>query len=180
MDSSSISIVASPNTSSCYNYYDVFINHRGPDVKKTFATDLYHALTKHGLRVFLDIEELLEGDKLNSQIESAIRTTAVQIAIFSPRYALSSWCLNELLYIFDMLERGSTILPVFYNVKPSDLRWATGLYAESLRSLENEKTFDFQSHQEKPRYDSDNIEKWRKALFDAANICGFHLDSYNG
>ena len=134
MDSSSISIVASPNTSSCYNYYDVFINHRGPDVKKTFATDLYHALTKHGLRVFLDIEELLEGDKLNSQIESAIRTTAVQIAIFSPGYALSSWCLNELLYMFGMLERGSTILPVFYNVKPSDLWWPTRLYAKSKRS----------------------------------------------
>ena len=114
MDSSSISIVASPNTSNCYNYYDVFINHRRPDVKKTFATDLYHALTKHGLRVFLDIEELLEGDKLNSQSESAIRTAAVQIAIFSPGYALSSWCLNELLYMFEMLERGSTILPVFY------------------------------------------------------------------
>jgi Leucine-rich repeat (LRR) protein len=46
--------------------------------------------------------------------------------------------------------------------------------------MEEKKTFDYQTRQEKPRYDSDIIEKWRKALYDAANISGFDLETYNG
>lgn len=85
------------------NNYDVFINHRGPDVKKTLASHLYHRLLVHGLQIFLDFEELQEGDNLTSQIEGAIRTTSVHIVIFSTNYAESNWCLNELLL---MLESG--------------------------------------------------------------------------
>lgn len=76
-------------------YFDVFISHRGPDVKKTLASHLYHRLLVHGLRVFLDYQELQEGDKLTSQIEGAIRSASVNIAIFSANYAESSWCMNE-------------------------------------------------------------------------------------
>jgi hypothetical protein len=80
--------------------------------------------------------------------------------------------------MFEMLEWGSTIFPVFYDVKPSDLRY--GVYAGSLRFLEEKKTFDFQTRQAKPRYDSEIIRKWRKALSDAADISGFELETYNG
>lgn len=110
------STIAYPNNN---YYYDVFINHRGSDVKNTFASHLYRRLVLHGFRVFLDKQELQEGDSLTSQIQGAIRTASVQIAVFSPNYAGSSWCLDELLLI---LKTGATIIPVFYNVKPSDLR----------------------------------------------------------
>lgn len=158
--------------------YDVFINHRGPDVKNEFATELYHALCRYGLRVFLDIEELEEGDKITSEIDGAIRTASVQIAIFSPDYASSSWCLNELLLMLEMLKSGSTILPIFYNVEPSDLRHKK--YVVSLRSLAGKETIDFQTQVKKPRYEADLIEKWKNALSDAADISGFNLRTYNG
>jgi Cdc6-like AAA superfamily ATPase len=69
---------------------------------------------------------------MTPQIEGAIRTASVHVAIFSPRYAESSWCLKELV---QMLESGSTIIPVFYNVEPSDLRWTRGGDRDYARTL---------------------------------------------
>ncbi|GLJ24536.1 hypothetical protein SUGI_0468790 [Cryptomeria japonica] len=79
-----------------FTVYDVFINHRGPDVKRTLASLIYHRLEAHGLRVFLDEQELQVGDSLTPAIKSAISTASVQIAIFSKTYAQSTWCLDEL------------------------------------------------------------------------------------
>nr|QEH91620.1 putative TIR-NBS-LRR protein [Pinus monticola] len=187
-----------------YNVYDIFINHRGPGSKKPFATDLYNRLCKHGLRAFLDVDELREGGGLTSQIEGAIRTASVQIAIFSPRYAESEWCLKELVL---MLKSKKPIIPVFYRVSPSELRWTQretglcdtllrllprflrnlclpivedGVYARSLRQLEEKKTIDRQSRQKKLRYDSNTIKEWRDALLNVADISGFDMEAYNG
>ena len=101
---------SSPSTS-----YEVFINDRGLDVKTTFASYLYRRLTSFGLQVFLDKPELEEGRTFPSQIEAAIQSATIHIAIFSPTYAQSVWCLNELI---QMINSGATILPVFYNIEP--------------------------------------------------------------
>lgn len=158
--------------------FDVFINHRGPDVKRTLATDLHHGLCKHDLRVFLDERELQEGDNITPQIESAIRTSSVHIAIFSPGYADSQWCLDELVLMVESMHKSrSTIIPVFYGVKPSELRWVrtnNGVYAGALCRLKA-KTSDGQ-----PRYNSDVLEKWRNALSEVAEIKGFDRGTYNG
>jgi len=129
----------SSSASAHSNYsYDVFLNHRGTDVKKTFASHLYRRLLSYGFRVFLDQPEMQRGEKINPQIEGAIETASVHVAIFSPGYADSRWCLDELVL---MLKSGATIIPVFYNVKPSDLRWTDKskytdrVYAEALRIL---------------------------------------------
>eukprot|EP00253_Pinus_taeda_P019579 PITA_19579 len=159
--------------------FDIFINHRGPDVKNTFASHLYHRLNSFGLKVFLDREELQQGEYFNSQIEGAIRTASVHVAIFSARYAESTWCLNELL---TMLESQGTIIPVFYHVKPSELRWTKGkdgVYARDLQKLEEKTTDDPQSSGKKPRHDSATIEQWRKALSTVSEISGFELASFN-
>lgn len=82
-----------------------------------------------------------------------------------------------------MVESRSTIIPVFYGVKPSDLRWTkgeNGVYAQALRRLEEKKILDPQTHQEKQRYDYNTVEKWRKDLFDVAEISGFELEANNG
>eukprot|EP00253_Pinus_taeda_P002727 PITA_02727 len=151
--------------------YQVFLNHRGPDVKEGLATDIYNGLKKLGLSVFLDQPELQRGEKLKPQIEGAIRTASVHVAIFSPNYAQSRWCLDELV---QMLESGSTIIPVFYKVEPADLRHTRGgdrVYARHLGELEAKRTSDSQE----PRYDPETIEKWRNALSAVADIVGFEL-----
>lgn len=159
---------SSTSTSTSTSNYDVFINHRGPDVKKTFASHLYRRLLLHGFRVFLDQQEMQAGDRVISQIEGAIATASVHIAILSPRYAESKWCLDELLL---MLKSGATIIPIFFNVKPSDLRWAgqDGVYNQALKK-----------HEEKRRYDSQTLENWRKALSDVSSLSGFELEGCKG
>jgi len=169
MASSSTS--ASPSTRDSYH---VFINHRGCDVKKTFATHLYSALLSHGLRAFLDNKELTVGENFPSEIIEAITNASVHVGIFSERYAQSEWCLRELVY---MLDSGAPIVPVFYHVEPAVLRWTQGrgLYAEALGKLEEKKTRDPETHEEKRRYDPSTIEKWREALSRVSEISGLDL-----
>ena len=125
----------SSSTSSCNSYrHDVFISHRGPDVKKTFASHLYRRLLSHGLTAFLDYEELQVGRNFETEIKEAIRTASVHVAIFSERYAESEWCLKELVL---MLKTGALIIPVFHNVQPTVLRCtrADGIYAQAFDNI---------------------------------------------
>eukprot|EP00253_Pinus_taeda_P025552 PITA_25552 len=180
-------------------FYDVFINHRGADVKKTFASSLYYFLRFCGLRVFLDKEEMQQGEELTSQIEAAIATASVHVAILSPAYAESKWCLDELV---SMMNSGKPIIPVFYGIKPADLRRRTraidgmfakilrivqwwsrgkaGVYEQALLNLEKKKTFDPETNKGKPRYQPSTIENWRKALSRVADISGCELEACNG
>eukprot|EP00253_Pinus_taeda_P013384 PITA_13384 len=54
-------------------------------------------------------------------------------------------------------------------VVPTRRTGKDGRYAEALRK-----------HEEKNRYDSETIQKWREALCTAANISGFELKQFNG
>eukprot|EP00253_Pinus_taeda_P005269 PITA_05269 len=159
---------SSSSASTSYPRYDVFINHRGSDVKNTFASHLYQRLRDHGLWVFLDKPELEPGHEFQSQIEAAIRVASVQIAIFSPAYAESKWCLDELVL---MVKSRAPIVPIFYNVEPFEVRWnhKKGVYAEALKKLE-----------QKTRHDSATIQGWRDALSHVADISGLELKNFNG
>ncbi|GLJ45652.1 hypothetical protein SUGI_0960930 [Cryptomeria japonica] len=130
--------------------YDVFINHRGPDVKHTLAVTLYNTLSAMGLRVFLDKEELKLGDYLPKEIEEAMHSALLHIAIFSQNYAQSPWCLAELSY---MLKTGTQIIPIFYHLQPGDIRHEKGMYADA-----------FSRHKKKGRYSSEKIQEWKNAV----------------
>jgi hypothetical protein len=68
-----------------------------------------------------------------------------------------------------MLESNAPIIPVFYRVKPAEVRWMLGLYGEYL-----------QKHETKGRYDPNTIKKWRNALHQVASNSGFELETCNG
>ncbi|GLJ33641.1 hypothetical protein SUGI_0676310 [Cryptomeria japonica] len=130
--------------------YDVFINHRGPDVKDTLAATLYKTLTDMGLRVFLDKNELQLGDFLPIEIEEAMRSASLHVAIFSQNYAESPWCLAELSF---MIKTGTKIVPVFYHVETDVVRYAKEVYAKA-----------FSRHEEKGRYTLEKLQEWKDAL----------------
>lgn len=156
------------------NYkYNIFLNHRGSDTKDTIASDLYRWLTFFGLQVFLDLWEMKVGEKISTQIKEAIASASLHFAIFSPRYAESVWCLEELRLMF---ESNKPIIPIFYKVKPADLRLAQehkGAYAAALKKHENEIAWDGQ-----PLHNSTTVGKWRNALSRAAGLSG--LEVFNG
>ncbi|CAL1352825.1 unnamed protein product [Linum trigynum] len=98
---------------------DVFINHRGIDTKRTVVTLLYDQLARLRLRPFLDNKSMKPGDKLFDSINRAIRQCKVGVAVFSPRYCESYFCLHELAL---MMESRKKVIPIFCDVKPSELR----------------------------------------------------------
>lgn len=113
-----------------------------------------------------------EGHNISCQIENAISGASVHVAILSPTYAQSKWCLDEL---FLMKNSGAFIIPVFYKVDPSMVRWTVkdGAFAEALRQHEQKTTHDPGTGKQKPRYSSDTIQNWRNALSYVADLSGF-------
>uniref|UniRef100_A0A6N2ND01 TIR domain-containing protein n=1 Tax=Salix viminalis TaxID=40686 RepID=A0A6N2ND01_SALVM len=98
---------------------NVFINHRGIDTKRTVATLLYDHFYRLNLHPFLDSKNMKPGDKLFDNINGAIRKCKVGVAVFSPRYCESYFCLHELAL---MMESRKKVIPIFCDVKPSQLR----------------------------------------------------------
>ncbi|KAG0579103.1 hypothetical protein KC19_4G073200 [Ceratodon purpureus] len=147
--------------------YDVFLNHRGPDSKRTFISHLYEALCEAGHPPFLDAKSLVKGTAAFSSINEAISGTLVHVAILSPRYAESKYCLNELC---EMLATGKPIIPVFYNVKPKDLRHVEvygGLFYEA-----------FLRHS--TRRGCEEVSRWKEALQAVSELKGLSLSDCNG
>ncbi|KAG4178148.1 hypothetical protein ERO13_A10G023300v2 [Gossypium hirsutum] len=98
---------------------DIFINHCGVDTKRTIAGLLHGHLFRLGLRPFLDSMNMKPGDKLFGKIDLAIRSCKLGVAIFSPNYCDSYFCLHELALLMECKKR---VVPIFYDVKPSQLR----------------------------------------------------------
>ena len=98
---------------------DVFINHRGIDTKRNVAGLLYDNLTRMRIRSFLDSMNMKPGDRLFDHIDKAILGCKVGVAVFSPRYCQSYFCLHELALLMESKKR---VVPIFYDVKPSQLR----------------------------------------------------------
>lgn len=98
---------------------DVFINHRTVDTRRSVVRLLYNHLMQKGCKPFLDAENLRPGDRLLDTIDESIRGCNVGVAVFSPRYCESYFCLHELSLF---METKKPIVPIFYDVKPSQLR----------------------------------------------------------
>ncbi|KAH9288753.1 hypothetical protein KI387_032870 [Taxus chinensis] len=145
--------------------YDAFISHRGPDVKETLASELFNSLQDSGYRAFLDSEEIQGGDSIPTTLHNAICSSLVQIAIFSPGYAHSKWCLDELVLMLQQSE--ALFIPVFYGVPPWHLRHIEkGSYAAA-----------FSEYETKGRY-LDKLGAWKKALNSASDVAGYELSKH--
>ena len=157
----------SPSSSSTHQWkYEVFLSFRGEDTRNNFTDHLYDALDRRGIITFRD-EEGLERGKSISNLFKAIKESQFAIIILSKNYASSKWCLDELAKIVKCSkETGLIILPVFYDVDPSDVRNQTGTFKQAF--IDHQKCFE------------DNIEKvetWRAALREVAGISGWHLQN---
>ena len=78
----------------------------------------------------------------------------------------------------DPIMGAEPIIPIFYAVKPSTLRDAVdgkGTFDASLRTLEGETITDCHTRLPKPRYDTETVNKWRKALSQVADLKGLEI-----
>ncbi|XP_022734198.1 TMV resistance protein N-like [Durio zibethinus] len=150
--------------------YEVFLSFRGEDTRKNFTDHLYTALIRAGVNTFRD-NELSRGKDISSELLKAIQESKISIVVFSKGYAYSRWCLNELVKIIECKETiEQIVIPIFYDVDPSEVRKQTGGYAKA-----------FAEHEEHFEANMEMIKRWRTALSDAADLSGWNLqDAANG
>ncbi|XP_031263725.1 TMV resistance protein N-like [Pistacia vera] len=145
--------------------YDVFLSFRGEDTRNNFTDHLHVALKKSGITVFKDDIELEKGKSTSLELYKAIEESRISIIVSSRNYASSTWCLNELVKIFQcMMTMKHTVFPIFYDVDPSVVRKQTGTFQEA-----------FSKHEETFRENMEKVQKWRAALIEVANLSGWCL-----
>ena len=86
----------------------------------------------------------------------------MSIIVFSENYASSTWCLDELAKIVECKKNDQLVRPVFYNVNPSEIRNQNGKFGKALAK-----------HGKKGK-DKKEVQRWRNALQEAANMSGWH------
>ena len=137
MDSKSSS---SSSSSSRKWKYDVFLSFRGEDTRKSFTDHPYTTLKQKGVFTFREDKNLERGKPNSPELLKAIEESMFAVVILSENYAFSTWCLDELVKIIECKkEMGQTVVPIFYDVDPSEVRKQIGTYAQAFD--EHEKHF---------------------------------------
>lgn len=145
----------------------MFLSFRGEDTRRTFTGSLYHGLRQRGINVFIDDEELRRGEEISLALLQAIEESRISIIVFSQNYANSKWCLDELVKILECWRtKGQLVWPVFYHVDPSAVRHQRESFGTAMAE-----------HEVRFKGDVGKLQKWKEALFDAANLSGWSLNN---
>ncbi|KAF8022663.1 hypothetical protein BT93_F0241 [Corymbia citriodora subsp. variegata] len=162
---------SSSSSSSCSHQWnhDVFVSFRGHDLRKNFISHLFHGLDQAGIDHFSDNDREDTGEEIQGKLFKAIRHSRFALVVFSPNYAESKWCLNELVEILECRKlfksRGHVVVPIFHGVNTADVSNLTSgsEFARGFERLCRNKRDDVQ------------IQIWRDALAEAKHLSGFDL-----
>ncbi|KAK2977709.1 hypothetical protein RJ640_013727, partial [Escallonia rubra] len=145
----------------------------GIDTRLTFADHLYTALKGAGFCTFRDEEEIDRGEEIELEIKKAIPRSRSSVVVFSDNYASSGWCLDELVMIMERKRTSKhVVLPVFYHVNPTDVRYQKGSFGKAF--ARHEERFEAG----KMGFEEEWMERrkgWTKALKDAADLGGMDI-----
>ncbi|CAN7123179.1 disease resistance protein TAO1 isoform X2 [Brassica rapa] len=99
-----------------------------------FLSHLRHALARQSITCFIDNQEEERTEKRKQlsakKVLHAIPESKVAVVVLSKNYASSSWSLNELA---EIMETNLMMVPVYYEVDISDVRYQKGSFGEDLR-----------------------------------------------
>ncbi|XP_070680801.1 TMV resistance protein N-like [Malus domestica] len=99
---------------------------------------------------------------------TAIRESRLSIVVFSQNLAFSTWCLKELVEILECKDtRNQIVLPIFYEVDPSDVRKLKRSFAEA-----------FAQHDHNSNTEIEEVQIWRTALTTATSLSGWDSRNY--
>lgn len=150
--------------SSSLPVYDVVLSSSSKDADD-FSSLLCKSLTSEGIRVLRGEDgQEVEGDTTTTSQELAIKESIrFAIVIFSGNYAASPRLLEELSKILERKRvSGISVLPVFYDVDPSDVPKQKGFFGESFSK--NVQVF---------KEDPEKVLRWRDAVCTVANLSGW-------
>ncbi|XP_042490575.1 disease resistance protein RUN1-like [Macadamia integrifolia] len=148
--------------------YDAFLSFFSQDTRESFTNHLFHELVQNGINTFRDDDELQRWEDSSLKLKAAIEGCRIAIIVLSTNYVSSIWCLDELTRIMESKKDGliEKVLPVFYKVDPSDLKY-----------LRNTSAKAFMRHEVRFKDEMGKVEKWRAALTEAANLSGWVVDN---
>ncbi|XP_010492774.1 PREDICTED: putative disease resistance protein At4g11170 isoform X1 [Camelina sativa] len=162
MSASSSSSLLAPSQRS----YDVFPSFSGQDVRRNFLSHLLGEFNRKGINTFVD-NQIRRTESIGPELVQAIRASRIGIVILTKNYASSRWCLDELLEIMECrTTTGLKVMPIFYEMNPSDVRRQHGDFGEAFERNCVGKT-------------EEHKQKWRQALTDVANIGGEHSNNWD-
>ncbi|KAK7395688.1 hypothetical protein VNO78_16253 [Psophocarpus tetragonolobus] len=142
--------------------HDVFLSFRGEDIRYNFISHLYAQLQNKNIETFIDYT-LERGEEISLALHTAIEESMIYIIVFSPEYASSTWCLDELTKILECQKRyGRYVIPIFYKVDPSHVKKWRERYAEA-----------FLMHEERFKDNIAKVDQWKIALTKAAQLSGW-------
>ena len=145
--------------------YDVFVSFRGKDIQHDFLSHLVKAFPQKQINAFVD-DTLKRGDDISDSLVEAIEGSSISLVIFTENYAASHWCLDELVKIMECKEKyGHIVIPVFYEVDPTNVRHQKKSYEDAFAELEK-------------RYCSSKVQIWRHALNTSANLSGIKSSDF--
>ncbi|CAL9241847.1 unnamed protein product [Arabidopsis halleri] len=141
----------------------VFICFRGADVRSHFISHLDPALREANINVFIDDDEFLGTDLVN--LLKRIEESEIALVIFSEDFTSSYRCLDELAKIKECKDQGRLIvIPIFYKVKPSVVKYLKGNFGDNFRELERNNL-----HMQQ------RTQKWEEALVSIPESIGMPL-----
>jgi len=140
--------------------HEVFISFRSEDTRNNVTSHLNGALKRLDIRTYID-NNLNSGDEISTTLVRAIEEAELSVIVFSKNYAASKFCLEELMKILECKKmKGKLVVPIFYDVDPTDVRNQRGSYAEAF--AKHEKNFE-----------KIKVQEWRNGLMEAANYSGW-------
>ncbi|XP_052726574.1 disease resistance protein Roq1 isoform X2 [Vigna angularis] len=164
------------HTPSSSHSYDVFVSFRGEDTRNNFTSFLFGDLHRAGIVAFRDDECIKKGDFIAPELLQAIQGSRLFVVVLSKNYASSTWCLRELVEIFNCCETSPRpVIPIFYDVEPTTVRNQKGCYEKAFAEHENRFRED--------KVKMEEVQRWKEALRKLANISGSDIgnkDFYDG
>ena len=134
---------------------EVFISFHAEDTRTRFTGHLFAALERKRIRTY-------RGEFIQTELMKAIETSRIAVVVFSKNYVTSNCCLDELVKIMECKRvLNQTVLPIFYDVSPSEVRKHKGNLAEAILNGPEDK-----------------VNIWKATLKDVANLAGLHLKPY--
>ena len=96
--------------------HDVFISYARQDAER--ATQIAAALSRAGLSVFIDQEQVLAGERFEQEIERAIRGSRVMLVLWSESAAASEFTRREVALALEREVAAGAVIPVLFERAP--------------------------------------------------------------
>ncbi|KAK4789688.1 hypothetical protein SAY86_016992 [Trapa natans] len=145
---------------------DVFVSFRGKEIRNRFMSHLFHAFEKANILCYRDTDGDQRGHTVGPMLKDAIKNSRNALIVFSPNYAESHWCLDEVIEIINCAREyqghGYMVVPIFFDVEPTDVKNQTADFGEGFR-----RCLAKEGHAK--------AAVWKAALEEAGNKSGLHL-----